>query len=367
MTPHEPQMPDAVPDDMRPIVARPGGQLPLALLFGGVALGGVVLFLVLDGQRRAASAPAAPLGAAGVSSSAALPPLPPLFIPGPPPPAPAAPRLLLAQPAPTPTPTPTPPPPPPPRPSEAVYTPRPPQPPPLGYAPPPAFASQPAVAPVRSTSGGAALVIDGGRPAGASSPAGPEAGAPGSASRLSRRGATLAQGTLVPAVLETALDSTRPGLVRAIVSHDVTGFDGRTVLIPRGSRLFGEYQADLAPGQNRAFVMWTRLVRPDGVAVTLASPAADAQGRAGIPGRVDNHFFERFASALVQTTLNIGGAAVSRSIGDSPVVVALPGSSTGGTGQTASRDIRPTLHVPPGQRVSVFIAQDLELPPARSR
>ena len=70
--------------------------------------------------------------------------------------------------------------------------------------------------------------------------------------------------------------------------------------------MFGEYQADLAPGQNRAFVRWTRLVRPDGVAIDLDSPAADALGRAGVQGRVNSHFLERFFSALLQTTVNAG-------------------------------------------------------------
>jgi len=63
-------------------------------------------------------------------------------------------------------------------------------------------------------------------------------------------------------VLETAFDSTRPGLARALVQSDVRGFDGSRVLIPRGSRLIGEYRSDVAPGQHRALVNWTRLIRP---------------------------------------------------------------------------------------------------------
>ena len=172
---------------------------------------------------------------------------------------------------------------------------------------------------------------------------------------------TVVQGTLIPAVLETALDSTRPGQVRAVVSRDIAGFDGSRVLIPRGSRLIGNYEADLADGQSRAFVEWTRLVRPDGVTIALASPAADLQGRAGVPGRVNTHFLARFGSALLQTTLNLGGSALGRSIGgDSPVVVALPGATQNVTPANTGSGIRPTLRVAAGARVSVFVARDLE-------
>ncbi|MGH8337681.1 MAG: TrbI/VirB10 family protein, partial [Gammaproteobacteria bacterium] len=80
--------------------------------------------------------------------------------------------------------------------------------------------------------------------------AGPRVGA----TRLANPATTVPKGAVIQAVLETALDSNRPGFARAIVSRDVRGFDGSRILIPRGSRLVGEYKADLAQGQNRAFV-----------------------------------------------------------------------------------------------------------------
>ena len=107
-------------------------------------------------------------------------------------------------------------------------------------------------------------------------------------------------------MLETALDSTRPGFARAIVSRDVRGFDGSRVLIPRGSRLIGEYRSEVAPGQRRALVNWTRLIRPDGVTIAIGSPAGDPLGRGGIRARVNSHFFERFAGAILQSALDIG-------------------------------------------------------------
>lgn len=169
---------------------------------------------------------------------------------------------------------------------------------------------------------------------------------------------TIPQGTVIPAVLETALDSTRAGGVRALVQRDVSGFDGSRVLIPRGSRLYGEYEASLQPGQNRAVVRWTRLIRPDGVTIALDSPSSDPLGRAGIRGKVDTKFLQRFGGALLQSVLDIGvGVAVNRATDG--VIVALPGS-TQNVRVTEPEQIQPTLKVKHGTSVSVFVARDLD-------
>lgn len=170
---------------------------------------------------------------------------------------------------------------------------------------------------------------------------------------------TVPQGTVVPAVLETALDSTRPGAVRALVQSDIRAFDGSRVLIGRGSRLYGEYQSDLQPGQKRALIRWTRLIRPDGVTVALDSPASDPLGRAGVEGKVDGKFLQRFGGAILQSVLDIGvGVAAREATGG--VVVALPGSSQTITGRSGQQDIQPTLKVRHGTSVSVFVARDLD-------
>lgn len=169
---------------------------------------------------------------------------------------------------------------------------------------------------------------------------------------------TVPQGTVIPAVLETALDSTRAGGVRALVQRDVSGFDGSRVLIPRGSRLYGEYEASLQPGQNRALVRWTRLIRPDGVTIALDSPSSDPLGRAGIRGKVNSKFLQRFGGALLQTVLDIGvGVAVNEA--SNGVIVALPGS-TQNVRVTEPQQIQPTLKVRHGTSVSVFVARDLD-------
>lgn len=178
------------------------------------------------------------------------------------------------------------------------------------------------------------------------------------ASRLANPSRTVPRGTVIQAVLETALDSTRPGAARALVQRDIHSFDGSRVLIPRGSRLYGEYAADLSGGQRRAAIQWTRLLRPDGVTIELDSPASDPLGRAGVGGKVDTKFFERFGGAILQSVLDIGVGVATRKATDG-VIVALPGS-TQNLQITDQQRIQPTLKVRQGTSVSVFVARDLD-------
>lgn len=174
-------------------------------------------------------------------------------------------------------------------------------------------------------------------------------------SRIAEPANTVVQGTLIPAVLETAIDSDLPGYARAVVSQDIRSFDGSRVLVPRSSRLIGEYKSGLAAGQRRAYLLWTRLVRPDGVSVALASPTVDLSGRSGVTGKVDTHFFERFGSAILMSVVGNLTAGAARG---STVVVA--GGQTAGTlaGQQATQR-PPTIRVRQGEPIRVFTARDL--------
>ena len=127
------------------------------------------------------------------------------------------------------------------------------------------------------------------------------------ATKNNRIDALVAQGTMIRGVLETALQSDLPGMVRAVTTENVWSFDGRRVLIPAGSRLVGEYKSGIAQGQTRVFVVWTRLLRSDGVSVQLGSNGADDLGRAGNAGFVDNHYLERFGSAIMLSL--VGGVS----------------------------------------------------------
>lgn len=179
-----------------------------------------------------------------------------------------------------------------------------------------------------------------------------------SATRLADPANTITQGTLIPAILETAIDSDLPGYVRAVVSQDVRSFDGARILVPRSSRLIGQYKSGLSAGQTRAFVIWTRLIRPDGVSVALASPAVEYSGRSGLSGQVDNHFFKRFGSASLLSV--IGGLGALATGGAAGLLIS--SNSQGAAAVAAQRDaqIPPTVRVQPGQPVRVFTARDLD-------
>ena len=174
--------------------------------------------------------------------------------------------------------------------------------------------------------------------------------------RLAEPASTVVQGTLIPAVLETAIDTDVPGFVRAVVSQDVRSFDGSRVLIPRSSRLIGEYKAVSQAGQKRAYLMWTRLVRPDGVSIALASPAADFSGQAGIGGQVNSHFFSRFGSAIL---LSILGGASTLATGGASTVVVSGGQSAASIAAQRDSNRPPTIRVQQGEPIRVFTARDL--------
>jgi type IV secretion system protein VirB10 len=188
------------------------------------------------------------------------------------------------------------------------------------------------------------------------------AGDTASARSLAAPGHTVVQGTLIPAVLETAINSDVPGYVRALVSQDVRSFDGKRVLIPRSSRLIGQYRSGLAAGQRRAYVLWSRLIRPDGVSVALASPATDESGQAGLTGKVDSHFFQRFGSALL---LSVVGAAGAVGTGGASLMMAGSGAAAGSSAQQ-SGSIPPTVRVRQGQPIRVFTARDLDFSTVRN-
>lgn len=210
-----------------------------------------------------------------------------------------------------------------------------------------------------------ALIVDtGGSSAGApavAAPLGDEAfgssgGEVAKATRMKNPGQTVSQGTLIPAVLETAINSDLPGYVRAVVSSDVRSFDGSRILVPRSSRLIGQYKSGVANGQTRAYVMWTRLIRPDGVSVALSSPAVDAIGQTGLTGTVDSHFMKRFGSSLL---LSIVGTASTLGSGGSALIVS-GGQSAASVAAQQNGAIPPTIKVRQGQPIRVFTAKDLD-------
>lgn len=180
------------------------------------------------------------------------------------------------------------------------------------------------------------------------------------ASMLRNQAATVAQGTMIPGVLETALNSDLPGFARAVVSRDVRSFDGSTVLIPRGSRVIGEYRSGVALGASRAFVIWSRVIRPDGGSVQIGSSGTDQLGRAGLEGEVNRHFFQRFGGAVLLSVLNAGITSLTRSPSTSIVIGSSQEASSLASSALLPTSISPTIKVAQGAPIRIFVARDLD-------
>jgi type IV secretion system protein VirB10 len=168
------------------------------------------------------------------------------------------------------------------------------------------------------------------------------------------------KGAFIDCTLETAIDSTLPGMTTCITATDTFGADGKIVLLERGTKLVGETRGTVQQGQARVFVLWTEARTPAGVVVPLASPGTDALGRSGLAGQVDRHFFERFGAALLISMVDIGIQSAAQP-GNGGVVI---NSSTPETILTeilrSTLNIPPTIRIPQGERIQVLVARDLD-------
>jgi type IV secretion system protein VirB10 len=179
-------------------------------------------------------------------------------------------------------------------------------------------------------------------------------------------GNTVVQGTMIQAVTETALDSTLPGAIRAIVSEDVHSFDGTRVLIPRGARLVGRYRSDVALAQSRVMVAWDRIILPDNQTVEISAFGGDELGRTGTTGFVDTRFAQRFGSAALISLIGALPAAAAGQIEDEAAadIASDVGTDLRDSTQSVMQDylaIRPVIHVHQGTRITVMVDRDLEI------
>jgi hypothetical protein len=181
-------------------------------------------------------------------------------------------------------------------------------------------------------------------------------------------------GTGIPAALITGIRSDLPGQITAQVTEAV--FDsptGRAKVIPQGARLIGTYDSQVAFGQSRVLLVWTRLIMPNGRSIVLErQPGADAAGYSGLEDEVDNHWKELLGAAALSTLLAVGtevnsGADANNT--NSAIVQALrrgAGDALNQTGQQVVRrnlNIQPTLTIRPGFPVRVIVNRDLVLEP----
>jgi len=181
----------------------------------------------------------------------------------------------------------------------------------------------------------------------------------------------LLAGTVIAAALLTGIDSDLPGEVLASVTESVYDtVTGRYLLIPQGSRLIGEYDSEVAFGQRRVLLVWTRLIRTDGSSIALDRlPGMDTEGHAGLQDQVDYHWSRLFAGAALSTLLGINSQLVAQNQSNGSVLVATRDSaqdSVNQTGQQLTRknlDVQPTLKVRPGFELRVLVKRDLTLEP----
>jgi type IV secretion system protein VirB10 len=185
--------------------------------------------------------------------------------------------------------------------------------------------------------------------------------------------ATIWQGTIFEAVLTSSINTDLPGEVTAVISKNVySSLDGRYLLIPQNSKLFGAYNSSISYSQSRVQVAWHTLIRPDGYAVSLGNMAAtDSQGAAGVTGRINNHFFQYLKAVVLMSVFNVINSEfestaaatdnryVQNLMADSQSVATTLGAKL----IDRALDVQPTITIKAGLAINIVANTTLTLPP----
>lgn len=172
----------------------------------------------------------------------------------------------------------------------------------------------------------------------------------------------LPKGAFIDCTLETAIDSTLPGMTTCVTATDTFSADGTVVLLERGTTLVGETRGEVQQGQARLFVLWTEARTPSGVVVPLDSPGTDSLGRSGLTGTVNTHFWQRFGAAILVSVIDGGVQAGIQATGNGGTVIVNPSTSE----QVMTDVLQGTINIPPtievtqGTRVEVLVARDVD-------
>lgn len=194
--------------------------------------------------------------------------------------------------------------------------------------------------------------------------------APAKAVMLKNQDFLVTRGTVISCGTLGELDTTQPGMISCQVTRDVWSVNGKVRLIDKGAFVDGQVASGIRFGQNKVFVVWTRLKNPDGSIVDLASPATGPLGSAGIKGQVDNHWGERFGDAIAISFITDAFQTMVQSVsnlaakkGTSSISMSETQNSGQQMGQQAlmqKMNIPPTLYDYQGDAVNIFIARDLD-------
>lgn len=188
------------------------------------------------------------------------------------------------------------------------------------------------------------------------------------ATKLPHPNWTVPAGEMIPATLETAINSELAGMVKAITTRDIYSLSGHKLLVPRGSPVIGQFNSAITQGQRRIFIVWNQIQMTNGVKVTLNSPGTDAIGRSGVAADyVDRHFFERFGSGALLSVLGAFSAAGGVNGQDqynsmSQYRMNVAGSFQQAANQTLQQDMQQstTLQTNQGAEIKIFVAHDLD-------
>ena len=180
----------------------------------------------------------------------------------------------------------------------------------------------------------------------------------------------LMAGTIIAASLVTGLNSDLPGTVIAqVTEHTYDTVTGQHLLVPRGSRLIGRYDSNISFGQDRALVVWQRIIRPDGTSIVIDNlPGTDTAGYAGVADRVDFHTWQLLKGIGLATLLGVG-TELSFGSSENDLIAAIRESAQENASQAGQQivqrnlDIQPTITVRPGWPIRVLVNKDIILPP----
>lgn len=191
-----------------------------------------------------------------------------------------------------------------------------------------------------------------------------------SASRRENKALTLLRGTTIPCVLQTKIDSTYKGFTVCQTSKDVYSADGKTLLIDRGSKVFGEQNVEIKQGQARVAILWTRVETPQGVSVDIDSPATGSLGEMGVGANVKNHFWKRFGGAIMLSIIQDAIATTASRYedrqddsGNNNTTIT---NTERATESMAEKALENTINIPPtatvnqGTLINIMVARDVD-------
>ncbi|BCH62581.1 TrbI/VirB10 family protein [Agrobacterium vitis] len=181
------------------------------------------------------------------------------------------------------------------------------------------------------------------------------------------------QGTIISAVLETAIDTQLPGNIRAQVMQPVYSFDGSRVMMPPGTILIGQFNNNVDLAQKRVLIAWNRAITPDGKSIAIGSTGTDRLGRSGTLGNVDNRYGTKFGAAMLISAITAIPSALSSkssgSSGSSGTTVNIGGEIASNAGSDLSDQtsgvlekylaLPPVIRIPQGEEIRIFVNRDL--------